>query len=183
MNVEDYDCVIGIDPGVNGGLAIWRPGVVTQVVRMPRELTELGKFLDYIKSITKRQIVFLEKVNLRPDDVAGNPGKAFRIQRLLADNQRLKDIIEFSGVPYVLVHPMSWMSYLHVRKAGDDKKERKNRFKEAAAFYYPAAKITLWSADALLIMHFGRLKLRDDPKWVKQNIPKEVRNRFKNELF
>lgn len=183
MENTNYDCVLGIDPGVNGGLSVWKAGALVKTIRMPRELSELTKFFEYIKEISARPIVFLEKVNLRPDDITDNPGKAFRVQKLLADHQRLKDIIEFSGIPYVLVHPMSWMSYLHLRKQGEEKKERKNRLKEAAAFYYPAVKATLWNADALLIMHFGRLKLRDDPKWIKQNIPKEIRNRMDEKLF
>jgi hypothetical protein len=182
MMETDYDCVMGIDPGVNGGIAIWRAGAMVRAIKMPRELSDITKLFDYEKSVSKRQIVFIEKVNLRPDDV-DSPGKAFRVQRMLADHQRLKDLIEFAGIPYVLVHPMSWMSYLHLRKKGEEKKERKNRLKEAAGYYYPFVRTSLWNADALLIMHFGRLKLRDDPKWVKQNIPKDIIHRIPEKLF
>jgi hypothetical protein len=182
--METYDLVIGIDPGVNGGIALWQKGAALNplVWRMPRDVKELGKLLDWVKEISKHPIVFLEKVNLRHDDVA-DPGKAFRVQKLLADHQRLKDVIEFHGVTYVLVHPMSWMSYLHLRKPGEEKKERKNRLKEAAQFYYPRIKATLWNADAMLIMHFGRLKLRDDMEWVQNNIPREIKEQEADKLF
>lgn len=177
-----FDCILGIDPGSNGGIAIWRPNQPLQTIKMPKELSELRDYLQYIKEITKNPIVFLEKVQLRADDVKDNPGKAFRIQQLLMQFQRLKEFIEVEGIPYVLLHPMSWQSTLKLRKQAEGKTERKNRYKEAAEHYYPGLKATLWNADAVLILHAGRIKLKYEPNWVLSNLPTYVKNGlFNNE--
>ena len=171
-----FDCIIGCDPGANGGLAIWRPNQQLQTIKMPKDLSELRGYLKYIKEITKSPIVFLEKVQLRADDVKDNPGKAFRIQQLLMAFQRLKDYIEVEGIPYILIHPISWQTTLKLRKQAEGKTERKNRYKEAAEHYYPGLKATLWNADAVLILHAGRVKLKNEPNWVLSNLPAYVKN-------
>jgi hypothetical protein len=125
MNELDFDCIIGIDPGANGGIATWRPNQNVKTIRMPKDLQELREYLQYIKSISKSPIIFLEKVQLRSDDVKNNPGKAFRIQQLLMNFQRLKDFIEVEEVPYVLVHPISWQSYLKLRKQTEERPSEK----------------------------------------------------------
>lgn len=139
---------------------------------MPKDIADLQQYFQHIKDISVNPIIFLEKVQLRADDIKDNPGKAFRIQNMLMDFQRLKDYIEIVGIPYVLVHPMSWQATLKLRKQGEEKKDRKNRYKSVAEYYYPNVKATLWNADAILIMHSGRVKLEYDPTWVKQNLPK-----------
>ena len=177
------DCVIGIDPGSNGGIAVWRPNQQLQTIKMPKDLSELRGYLQYIKEITKSPIVFLEKVQLRADDVKDNPGKAFRIQQLLIAFQRLKDYIEVEGIPYVLMHPISWQNTLKLRTQREERKtERKNRYKQAAEHYYPGLTATLWNADAVLILHAGRIKLKYEPNWVLSNLPTYVKNGlFSNE--
>lgn len=174
-----FDCVIGIDPGSNGGIAVWRPNQKVQTIRMPKDLMELREYFQYIKSISEHPIIFLEKSQLRHDDIIANPGKAFRIQSLLASYQKLKDIIDFEEIPYCLVHPISWQIYLKLRKKNEEKKERKNRYRNATEYYYPEIKATLWNADAVLIMHFGRLKQQNEPEWIKLNLPSNVINKMK----
>ena len=182
MNNLDFDGVIGIDPGTNGGIAVWRPGQPLQTIKMPRDLSDIREYLRYIKEITSRPIVFIEKVQLRSDDIRDNPGKAFRIQQLLMSFQKLKDFIEVEEIPYVLIHPLSWQSTLKLRKQSEDKAERKNRYKEAAGHYYPGVKVTLWNADAILITHAGRKKLKYEQDWVLSNLPAYIKNRlFTNE--
>ena len=176
----NFDCIIGCDPGTNGGLAIWRPNQQLQTIKMPKDLSELRGYLQYIKEITKSPIVFLEKVQLRADDVKDNPGKAFRIQQLLMAFQRLKDYIEVEGIPYVLFHPMSWQTTLKLRKQGESKSERKSRYKQVAEYYYPNIKATLWNADAILILHAGRVKIKYEPQWVLSNLPQKVKELWKN---
>ena len=176
MNKLEFDCIIGIDPGSNGGIAILRPNQQLQTIKMPKDLSELRGYLQYIKKITKSPIVFLEKVQLRADDVKDNPGKAFRIQQLLMAFQRLKDYIDVEGIPYVLFHPISWQTTLKLRKQAEGKTERKNRYKEAAEHYYPGLKATLWNADAVLILHAGRIKLKYEPNWVLANLPNYVKD-------
>lgn len=171
------NCVIGIDPGANGGIAIFIPGQNPKVAKMPKDLTELRDFFGYYAENYK-PIVFLEKLSVRPDDVKteddnANLGKLYRIQKLMANYEHLKALIETSGIPYVMVHPLSWQTKLKLRERGshEEKAERKRRYQAHAGKLYPGIKVTLWNSDALLIMHFGRWALVNETKWVKANLP------------
>lgn len=172
--------VIGIDPGANGGIAVFIPGDHPKVVKMPKDVTELADFLQYYAA-TYKPIVFLEKLSVRPDDVEimpdGKPnmGKMYRIQKLMGNYEHLKALIETAGIPYVMVHPQKWISKLHLRVNGvkEEKAERKRRYAKRAAELYPGVKITLWNSDALLIAHFGRYVLVNEQKWLMANLPQK----------
>ena len=180
-NKIKINCCIGVDPGSNGGLAVFIPGQNVKVVKMPKDVTELRDFFAYYAE-NYRPIVFLEKLSVRPDDVTAeggkpNMGKLYRIQKLMANYEHLKATIETTGIPFVMVHPGKWSAYLGlriVRKFGpkETKQERKERYKEYAQKCYPGIKATLWNADALNIMHFGRKVLVNDSDWVRANLPK-----------
>lgn len=177
-NKITINCVLGIDPGSNGGIAIFIPGMKTKAIKMPKDNSDLVAIFQYYAENYK-PIIFLEKLSVRPDDVAvgadGKPnmGKIFRIQKMMANFEHLKALIEMSGIPYVLVHPLSWQTKLKLRVRGvhEEKADRKRRYKDAAAQLYPGVNTTLWNADALLLMHFGRWALVNEPKWVKANLP------------
>lgn len=171
------NCVIGIDPGANGGIAVFIPGQKEKAVKMPKDLKDLSDFFGYYAENYK-PIVFIEKLSIRPDDVLINGdkaamGKIYRIQRMMANFEHLKALIETAGIPYVLVHPISWQTKLKLRVKGEkvEKAERKRRYQAYAGRLYPLTKVTLWNADALLIMHFGRWALVNDQKWVKAQLP------------
>lgn len=172
------NCVIGVDPGANGGIAIFIPGTKTKVVKMPKDITDLRDFFAYYRE-NFNPIVFLEKLSVRPDDVTAdgsraNMGKMYRIQKLMANYEHLKALIETAGIPYVMVHPASWQTKLKLRIQGvhEEKADRKRRYQEHAGKLYPGINVTLWNADALLIMHFGRWALVNEPNWVKEQLPK-----------
>lgn len=185
--MKQINSIIGIDPGVKGGIALYRSGRAT-VYRMPEDLNRLKGLLQQEKELGET-IVFIEKLSVRPDDVtsengAANMGKLYRIQKMMANFEQLKAIISVCDVPYILVHPMKWQNKLGLRKNGEkeEKGERKNRYKEVAQELYPYIKTTLWNADALLIMHFGRYMLEHCPIWIKQNLPTSVQpNLFGND--
>ena len=50
MNKITIDCIIGIDPGKTGGIAVWRPNHKTEVIKMPGDLMELRQWFNYMKS-------------------------------------------------------------------------------------------------------------------------------------
>lgn len=178
--------VLGIDPGSNGGIAVYQPGYNVKVYKMPKDIADLRDLLMYYAGIAK-PIVFLEKLSVRPDDIqidsgnkAANMGKLFRIQNMMANYEHLKALIEVAEIPYVMVHPASWQSKLKLRLHGqhEEKADRKRRFKEVAAKLYPGVNVTLWNSDALLIMHFGRWALVNDQKWVKANLPQREHDKL-----
>lgn len=171
------NCVIGVDPGASGGIAVFIPGQLTKAVKMPKDVKELRDFFAYYAENYK-PIVFLEKLSVRPDDVAvqgdrAAMGKLYRIQKMMANFEHLKAIIETSGIPFVLVHPASWQTKLKLRERGThiEKSVRKHIYQRKAADLYPEVKATLWNADALLLMHFGRWALVNEPQWVRANLP------------
>lgn len=181
-NKIKINCVIGVDPGAGGGLAVFIPGQMTKAVKMPKDITDLRDFFAYYRENYK-PIVFLEKLSVRPDDIRAdgdkpNMGKLYRIQKLMANYEHLKAIIETTGLPYIMVHPGKWSAYLGLRikrnpyLPKETKQERKERYKDYAQKCYPEIRATLWNADALNIMHFGRKVLVNDSNWVKANLPK-----------
>lgn len=171
------NCIIGIDPGASGGLAVFIPGYHTIVAKMPKDIATLRIFFAYYAE-NYTPVVFLEKLTVRPDDVSVEGGRAamgkmYRIQKMMANYEHLKALLEVCGVPYVMVHPMSWQTKLGLRRRGEksEKAERKRWYKERAAELYPDVRVTLWNADALLLTHFGRWALVNDAKWVRANMP------------
>lgn len=176
------DCIIGIDPGSSGGIAIFRPNNFLKVVKMPKSIDELKRFVEQYKEICN-PIVFIEKLSVRPDDVSvtdgkANMGKMYRIQTMMQNFEQLKATVHFLEVPYILVNPMKWQSELKLRVATgrkkEEKAERKKRYKEVAGRLYPEISQTLWSCDATLIMHFGRYVLQNNQTWVLENLPKPM---------
>lgn len=175
MNI---DTIIGIDPGAQGGIAVWQAGAKVKTIRMPRDISELREYMTYLVE-NFRPIVFLEKLSVRPDDVtveggSANLGKLYRIQKMIAQYEQLKATLEFCGVPFVQVHPMKWQNGLHLRTKGEEKAARKRRYRDIAGRLYPEVDATLWNADAVLIMHFGRHALKNDPGWVYANLPSQL---------
>lgn len=136
---------------------------------MPKEDTELiGFFRYYCENFDA--ICFLEKLSIRHDDLVSS-GKVYHIQKMLANYEHLKAMLEVSEMPYVMVHPLSWQSRLRLRIKGEEKTARKRRYAEIAKAMYPAVKVTLWNADALMILTFGRYILANDLKWLRTNLP------------
>lgn len=171
------DAIIGIDPGANGGICLIHDGRV-ELHKMPKDMQRLKGWLEYVKE-NYNPLAFLEKLSVRPDDVAvngdkANMGKLYRIQKMMANYEQLKATITYAGVPYIMVHPMSWQTRLHLRKKGEEKAERKKRYKDIAASLYPTTKQTMWSCDATLIMHFGRYMLKNEMGWIRENLPRKV---------
>lgn len=174
------DCVIGIDPGKTGGIAVWKPNGFLKVVKMPDDLTDLSLFINQYKECCN-PIIFLEKLQLRHSDLS-IPGKAFRIQKLLNNFEQLKTVVHLLDIPYVLVNPMKWQDELNLRIKGtkrvEETKDRKNRYKLIAQKHYPEFKQALWSADATMIMHFGRFALVNRQRWILENLPQKMHNKL-----
>ena len=173
--VGNIQTFVGIDPGANGGIAINRGGDV-YLYKMPKTTLE---FADLLKALhVGSTLVVIEKVGVRPDDVAVtdgavNFGKLYRVQKMVANFEALKTALDLSGLAYVTAHPMKWQSFLNVRLKGMEKAARKRHFKEVAQNLYPKTKQTLWSADATLIMHFGMMAAERTPQYFRSKMPKE----------
>ena len=170
-------CLIGIDCGANGGIAIKTPNNDKSVVRMPQDIRDLRDILQHYAD-NYQTLVIVEKLSVRTDDIdlsAENKkaamGKLFRIQKMIANFEHIKAIIEACGLPYVLVHSYSWQTKLGLRIKGEEKHARKLRYREIAQEHNPDIRVTLWNSDALLILEFGEFALCNQEKWVRAQLP------------
>lgn len=179
MDEIKVNIVIGIDPGKQGGIAIYERGSESiKTIKMPETAEDMAALFSHYAE-NYRPIAFLEKLNVHRDDVS-IPGKIFGIQKLMANFEQLKAALELSGVPYCLVHPLSWEHRLGLRVKGlkEEKAERKRRYAAYAGRLYPLHRVTLWNADAILLMHFGRAVLANDLNWVISNLPEREQGKL-----
>jgi crossover junction endodeoxyribonuclease RuvC len=142
--------IIGIDPGGSGGIA-WYDGERARVVKMPATLQDLLELVDNINiachmnnSINSR-CAYLEQVHSSPQMGVKSSftfGNGFG---------HLEMALTAAGIPFVRVSPQKWQGALGCRTGGD-----KNVSKARAQELFPDLKPTHATADALLIMEYGR---------------------------
>lgn len=167
--LEKTDTIMGIDPGMGGGIAIWRNQQI-KALNMPRDLKGLNDYFKYIRDISNYPITFIEHVQMYLDDIK-ETGKQFGIVKLLAQYENVKDALKLNHIPLIPVYPITWQSKLRIRIKGEDKKIRKDRYKEIAQLENPGLRVTKKNCDALLILKFARLMLKNEPQWVAERFP------------
>lgn len=162
-----HDLIIGIDPGTKGGIAWFqREYEGAEAVQRARKMSNmaLGEIAELLGEICisnlDRVICYLESPkgipfvgNLPPDialmrlrQCASSYGK---LQRRVG---HIEGILAGLNIPHELVSPMKWMKKLDCETGGDKKITR-----EKAWRLYPQLKPTHDTADAILIMHYGKL--------------------------
>lgn len=161
LDFKTYSTVIGIDPGLSGGIACWKFGnSMTAFSTPPTE----GDLLELLKTLIEpgKTIAFVEEVG----GFAGKqqPGSAmFKFGRNFGFTL---GVLQALGVRIELVRPQKWQKPLSLGTASTcaSRSEWKNKLKACAQRLYPALKPTLGTADAILIMDYGlkSLSRRDD---------------------
>ena len=142
--------IIGVDPGKSGGIA-WHDGERARVAKMPATLSDLWMQIEsimvdippiYRPSETK---AYLEQVHSSPQMGVKSSftfGNGFG---------HLEMALTAAWIPFVRVSPQKWQGALGCRTGGD-----KNVSKARAQELFPNLKPTHATADALLIMEYGR---------------------------
>jgi len=166
--LKSTDTIVGIDPGLGGGIAYWRDGII-KAVTMPRGLSELNSFLAYLREISENPIVFIEHVQMRPQDSQG--GKQFGIVKMLKQYNELCAYLKSNHLPYIQTMPITWQTRLKVHQRGEEYTKRKSRYNKIAKEWHPEVKITGKTCDAVLILRFGRMMLSSQPDWVVERYP------------
>ena len=145
-----YNCFIGIDPGVNGGIAVIN-GPETKVFNIPKEPKDLMRIL--FPYLPLNPVVMLEQVGGRFGDGAS---RAFNFGK---NYGMLTTILKIMGFCTVYVTPTVWMKaysqFIGTSKDYASKTEWKNALKNHAKALYPDVKLTLKTSDALLIAHYA----------------------------
>ena len=163
---------IGIDPGKGGGIAVITDEIV-QVHNCPRTVTDMALLISICLNdvASYRTRVFLEKVWAFPTD--GRAGSF-----TFGENYgQWQGILASHEIIPTLVTPKMWQSHFDIKK-GLKKNIRKKILKQIAIDRCPNIKrITLKTADALLIAIYGveaDLSPASAKPWVEPQKDKKV---------
>lgn len=143
---------IGIDPGLNGGIAVIdEKGMVIEVVKMP-DTPQGILYLLKEHAVLDDCVAYLEAVGY------GMPGQSSKATATFARHCGHLDMALLAlEIPTNTVTPGKWeKSYQLGRSAEYSKTEWKNRLKAKAQQLFPGVRVTLAIADALLIAAYGR---------------------------
>ena len=138
---------IGIDPGINGGIAIIYNDAYT-VQKCPNTIQEMADVIITLKDQAPNLPMYaiIEKCHSMP----GNSGRS--MFTFGCNYGQWLGILAVLRIPYIEVIPNKWMK--HYGSMPKERKDRKNHIKHLAQQRYPDVKITLATADAMLIAHY-----------------------------
>lgn len=139
---------IGIDPGINGGIATINNNFV-QAYKMPQTIRDLWELIHEIKSTAE-----LENYSITAalESVWSSPQMGVKSAFTFGNGfGHLEMALTALGVPYERVRPAMWQKAMGCMTKGD-----KNVSKRRAQELFPAIKVTHAIADALLIAEFAR---------------------------
>jgi hypothetical protein len=165
--------IIGVDPGVSGGIA-WgniKTGEYNSF-KMPETQHDIFDVFKDIKLYHPMVKAYIEEVSCRP-------GEGVKSVWTFSGNfHSIKMALVALEIPFTLVRPQVWQKKLSVSKSGvpklnknatigektahqklkyKAKKEHKNKLKSKAQQLFPKQKVTLYTADALLLVEYGRI--------------------------
>lgn len=150
---------LGIDPGVQGGLAVLSSNQeAPPIMETFGNVTE-QQIWDMLQSrgLRPRGGVFavIEKVGGYVRGSGGNVGHAmFRFGQSYGF---LKGCLTAAAIPYDEVHSSTWQRAVGVNpKKGEGRPQRKRRLRQRAEQLFPGTRITNATADAMLLAYYCR---------------------------
>ncbi len=151
--------MIAIDPGQSGGIAIQKSTIGVASVEahtMPKTEREIYELIDGARSAdTEGTTAYLE--DLVKYTGRNMPSSAMAVYA--GNFGFIKGVLTALKWKIVLVPPKSWQRKLGLGKAkGLSKTEWKNKLKQRAEELFPNIKVTLATADALLILESTKQK-------------------------
>ncbi len=164
-----YDFFLGIDPGVNGGLAILSAnGLLLVTKRLP--ITDKDLLLSLIRYGPESGVAcyaMIEQQIARPtylgkDSSKRNRGKSSILKStciLYAQYRVIQMALTALSIPQEEVSPKTWQSFFKLYRQGADNSSKwKNRLKWKAQQRFPSNKIKLYNCDAALLAEYARKK-------------------------
>ena len=134
---------LAIDPGVIGGVALLDRNILSAYKCTPT-VKEMYRLLKTITS--KNTIAIIEKVHSFPNQGVAS---TFKFGNNFGQWQ---GILASMDIPYIEVSPQKWMKMF--QPLPKDKGDRKRRLKEIAMEYHPEIKVTLDTADAIVMAYY-----------------------------
>ncbi len=139
--------IIAIDPGNSGGIAVYEHGMY-QIYKMPETPMDILNLFRSFKE-TSSTICYIEKVHAYPKQ------GVVSVWTFSANFHYLIMALLVCEIPTEMVLPNTWMKTMGLGTRGEDKGEWKRKLKQLAQQLYPSIKITLWNADALLLLNYA----------------------------
>lgn len=149
--------LIAIDPGKGGGIAIQNSDAAAH--SMPDTAIDTARLLD--PHVAPDTIIYLEHVP--PYVPCARPKNMFRLGESFGV---LQGILAALRIRTVLVRPAKWQAHfgLGTRSACKSDSEWKNKLKAEAQRRFPHLKVTLKTADALLLLDYAIAQERNQAK-------------------
>tara|TARA_B100000519_G_scaffold107704_1_gene93344 strand:+ start:168 stop:617 length:450 start_codon:yes stop_codon:yes gene_type:complete len=146
---------IGIDPGINGGIALIERGRVL-AWRMPPTEKDVKKLLDDIQYDTD------DKTFCLIEEVHSMPGNSARSMFTFGQNYgMLRAMLIASYIPFETVTPTVWQKEFGLTNRKISKTKKKNKHKAKAQELFPTIDpMTHALADALLIAEYAKRKYK-----------------------
>ena len=144
--------IIAIDPGASGGIAIESADGVT-VKNLPETERDIWDTLKELYQAGAR-VAFLE-------DIPKGGGMPFSgAVGVYGSFREVRMALCGIGFRYVCMTPQKWQKALSLGAKKDHGKRWKNHLKARAQALFPSLKVTLKTADALLILEAGKILSR-----------------------
>ena len=150
---------LAIDPGSAGGIAyLSHAGGTIVAENLPEsdsdKLTRLRELYEQAEGTPE---LFLEKVAPHTN----NPVLAASMAKLYGGAKFIEGVAMTLGYRIVMVAPKDWQKFFGLSKGKKKTGEWKNELKDEAARRHPELKVTLKTADAILILDSQIEKKRD----------------------
>lgn len=154
---------LGIDPGVNGGIAVvsWLGAAVWPMHVTERDIWGLIKVL----RDTGIAFAMIEKVGGFMGGGGKNMAAAHTMFKFGASVGFLRGCLTSAGIPFDEITPQRWQKAIGVNKRSkaESKTQFKNRLKQKAQQLFPYIPVTLKTCDALLIAEYCK-RLKEFPQ-------------------
>lgn len=135
---------VGIDPGVSGGIAALRDGVMA-CWKMPDTEADIYQLFDLLRD-DRDCHAFVEHVHSMPQDGVRS---AFTFG---CNYGALRMALTAAGIPWEPVPPSTWLREMKLKKQkGETETSWKNRHKAMAQRMWPSVTVTHAVADAMLL--------------------------------
>ena len=157
------DCIIGIDPGVTGCLAVRFMGT-SRTYKMSKDITKVNDLLIHYKNISDSILVIIEMIRLHRTE---NIAIANRMQKLYGNYKELLALVMINDIPYAEAGPTTWQSFLNLNSKAIKKLERDQRkkaYRDFAQNWWPE-KIPIYQGDAVCLVIYGERNVKFNPEF------------------
>lgn len=152
--------IVAIDPGKSGGIAWQIDGGLPAAIKMPETEADICEEICAITSSTPLAYRPTQCLAIIEEVSSGViPGRAVAMSKLNANAAFIRGVLCALNVRMILVRPRKWQGHFSLggtRAGFGSDTEWKNKLKAEAQRRFPGLKVTLSTADALLLLDYGK---------------------------